>query len=123
MNKHIKPLMIIITTIIGMMIIYSLPKANTDYYWLEIDEVNDTLAIVILTDNNGEPIVMIDDNIYRHGDEATILVLMTTFETSIGFESALKASERYYEIVNNPKQYEKDSDIPIVNRDDVNDIL
>lgn len=123
MNKHIKPLMIIIATIIGMMIIYSLPKANTDYYWLEIDEVNDTLAIVILTDNNGEPIVMIDDNIYRHGDEERIMALMTVFETSIGFESALKASERYYEIVNNPKQYEKDSNVPIVNRDDVNDIL
>lgn len=123
MNKHIKNLLIIITTMIGMMIIYSLPKANTDYYWLEIDEVNDTLAIVILTDNNGEPVVMIDDNIYRHGDEQRIMILMTTFETSIGFESALKASEQYYEIINNPKQYEENSDIPIINRNDSNDVL
>ena len=123
MNKHIKILLIIITTMIGMMIIYSLPKANTDYYWLEIDEVNDTLAIVILTDTNGEPIVMIDDNIYRHGDEERIMALMTLFETSIGFESALKASEQYYEIINNPKQYEENSDIPIINRNDSNDVL
>ena len=106
-----------------MMVIYSLPKANTDYYWLEIDEVNDTLAIVILTDTNGEPIVMIDDNIYRHGDEERIMALMTLFETSIGFESALKASEQYYEIINNPKQYEENSDIPIINRNDSNDVL
>lgn len=123
MNKHIKILLIIIATMIGMMIIYSLPKANTDYYWLEIDEVNDTLAIVILTDTNGEPIVMIDDNIYRHGDEERIMALMTLFETSIGFESALKASEQYYEIINNPKQYEENSDIPIINRNDSNDVL
>ena len=93
------------------------------YYWLEIDEINDSIAIVILTHNNGEPVVMIDDNIYRHGNETRIMALMTIFETSIGFESALKASEQYYEIINNPKQYEKDSNVPIVNRDDVNDIL
>ena len=97
-----------------MMVIYSLPKTNTDYYWLEVDEINDTLAIVILTDNNGEPIVMIDDNIYRHGDEERIMALMTIFETSIGFESQLKASERYYELIN-AEDNEKDN--YIISRD------
>jgi hypothetical protein len=123
MNKHIKNLLIIIATIIGMMVIYSIPKANTDYYWLEIDEINDSIAIVILTDVNGEPVAIIDDNIYRHGDEESILALMTVFETSIGFESQLKASERYYEIVTNPKKYEKDSDIPIIHRNNNDDVL
>ena len=75
-----------------------------NYYYYDIDYCNDTLAFVTLTDVNGEVMVIIDDNIYRHGNDVVLELITPMVETQPGMRSLMEASEWYYDAIDEFKR-------------------
>ena len=90
--------------LIGTMLYVALhiaPDREQSYYFLEVDDIDDTVSIVYIVDFDGEVIAMIDDDLYRHGDYKNREWLRDSIETSMGFKTILECSEKYYTIIYN----------------------
>ena len=99
-------LWIVILTLVGTMLFIAFkidPPQEQNYYYLEVDDVDDITSVVYIVDFNGEKIAMIDNDLYRHSGYTDREWLRDSIETSIGFNSILETSERYYGLIYNYK--------------------
>ena len=100
MNKNLFVTLVLLT-IIGLVVGFEfIPKSEpTHAYYLQIDDIDDSISIVTINDEMGEVVAMIDNDLGRHGDTKDVKWIRYTLETQIGFNSILEASEKYYNIV------------------------
>jgi len=101
MNRSLFVAIIMVVITIFVAVVAFIPKSEpTHAYYLQIDDIDDSISIVTINDELGEVVVMIDNDLGRHGDTKDVKWIRYTLETQIGFSSILEASEKYYNMVN-----------------------
>lgn len=97
-------LWIVILTLVGTMLFIAFkidPPQEQNYYYLEVDDVDDNTSVVYVVDFDGNKIVMIDNDLYRHGSYTDKEWLRDSIETTMGFKTIYETSERYYSLIYN----------------------